>query len=115
MTKEEGAGKVGREGSSAATKKQPEQQQQCGQDQKNEGKCFRLVGKMKQQKEELKLILAALNWMKKRMVTHKKDNRLPHSQKKDFDISSEVNGALFEAKALHFVCIQGVTNNTKGF
>jgi len=52
--------------------------------------------------------------MEKRRVTFKRDNGLPLSQKKDFDISSEVNRALCEAKLPHFVRIQGVTKNTRG-
>jgi len=52
--------------------------------------------------------------MEKRRVTFKRDNGLPLSQKKDLDISSEVNRALFEAKVPHFVRIQGVTKNTRG-
>jgi len=47
-------------------------------------------------------------------VTFKRDNGLPLSQKKDLDISSEVNRALFEAKVRYFVRIQGVTKNTRG-
>jgi len=54
------------------------------------------------------------NLMEKRRVTFKRDNGLPLSQKKDLDISSEVNRALFEAKVPHFVRIQGVTKNTRG-
>jgi hypothetical protein len=50
--------------------------------------------------------------MEKRRVTFKRDNGLPLSQKKDLDISSAVNRALFEAKVPHFVRIQGVTKNT---
>jgi len=44
----------------------------------------------------------------------KRDNGLPLSQKKDLDISSEVNRALFEAKVPYFVPIQVVTKNTRG-
>jgi len=47
-------------------------------------------------------------------VTFRRDNGLPLSQKKDLDISSEVNRALFEANVPHFVHIQGVTKNTRG-
>jgi len=53
------------------------------------------------------------NSMEKRRVTFKRDNGLPLSQKKDLDISSEVNRALFKAKVPHFVRIQGVTKNTR--
>jgi len=52
--------------------------------------------------------------MEKRRVTFKRDNGLPLSQKKDLDILSEVNRALFEAKVPYFVHIQGVTKNTRG-
>jgi len=54
------------------------------------------------------------NSMEKRRVTFKRDNGLPLSQKKDLDISSEVNRALCEAKVPHFVRIQGVVKNTRG-
>ena len=52
--------------------------------------------------------------MGKRRVMFKRDNGLPLSQKKDLDISSEVNRALFEAKVPYFVPIQVVTKNTRG-
>jgi len=52
--------------------------------------------------------------MEKWRVTFKRDNGLPLSQRKDLDISSEVNRALFEAKVPHFVRIQGVTKTTRG-
>jgi len=52
--------------------------------------------------------------MEKRRVTYKMDNGLPLSQKKNLDISSEVNRALSEAEVPHFVRIQGVTKNTRG-
>jgi hypothetical protein len=52
--------------------------------------------------------------MEKRRVTFKRDNGLPLSQKKDLEISSEVNRELFEVKVPHFVHIQGVTRNTRG-
>jgi len=97
-------------------KKQPEQrqqQQQSGQQQKKKGDCFTEV-KRQQKKEEMKLVPPGQNSMEKRRVTFKRDNGLPLSQKKDLDISSEVNRALFEAKVPHFVRIQGVTKNTRG-
>jgi len=51
--------------------------------------------------------------MEKRRVTFKRDHGLPLSQKKDLDISSKVNRALFEAKVPYFIRIQGVTKNTQ--
>jgi len=98
------------------TKKQPEQQQQqqqSGQQQKKKGYGFVEV-KRQQKKEEMKPVPPGQNSMEKRRVTFKRDNGLPVSQKKDLDISSEVNRALFEAKVPHFVRIQGVTKNTRG-
>jgi len=95
-------------------KKQPEQrqqQQQSGQQQKKKGDGFVEV-KRQQKKEEIKPVPPGQNSMEKRRVTFKRDNGLPLSQKKDLDISSEVNRALFEAKVPHFVRIQGVTKNT---
>jgi len=97
-------------------KKQPEQrqqQQQSGQQQKRKGDGFTEV-KRQQKKEEMKPVPPGQNSMEKRRVTFKRDNGLPLSQKKDLDISSEVNRALFEAKVPHFVRIQGVTKNTRG-
>jgi len=97
-------------------KKQPEQrqqQQQSGQQQKKKGDGFVEV-KRQQKKEEMKPVPPGQNSMEKRRVTFKRDNGLPLSQKKDLDISSEVNRALFEAKVPHFVRIQGVTKNTRG-
>jgi len=67
-----------------------------------------------QKKEEMRPVPPGQNLMEKSRVTFKRDNGLPLSQKKDFDISSEVNRALFEAKVPHFVRIQGVTKNTQG-
>jgi len=98
-------------------KKQPEQrqqqQQQSGQQQKKKGDGFVEV-KRNQKKEEMKPVPPGQNSMEKRRVTFKRDNGLPLSQKKDLDISSEVNRALFEAKVPHFIRIQGVTKNTRG-
>jgi len=97
-------------------KKQPEQrqqQQQSGQQQRKKGDGFVEV-KRQQKKEEIKPVPPEQNSMEKRRVTFKRDNGLPLSQKKDLDISSEVNRALFEAKVPHFVRIQGVTRNTQG-
>jgi len=100
----------------APPKKQPEQrqqQQQSGQQQKRKGDGFVEV-KRQQKKEEMNPVPPGQNSMEKRRVTFKRDNGLPLSQKKDLDISSEVNRALFEAKVPHFVRIQGVTKNTRG-
>jgi len=72
------------------------------------------VKRQQQKKEELRPVPPGQNSMEKRRVTFRRDNGLPLSQKKDLDISSEVNRALFEAKVPHFVCIQGVTKNTRG-
>jgi len=97
-------------------KKQPEQrqqQQQSGQQQKKKGDGFVEVKRGKKQ-EEMKPVPPGQNSMEKRRVTFKRDNGLPLSQKKDLDISSEVNRALFEAKVPYFVRIQGVTKNTRG-
>jgi len=98
-------------------KKQPEQrqqQQQSGQQQqKKKGDGFVEV-KRQQKKDEMKPVPPGQNSMEKRRITFKRDNGLPLSQKKDLDISSEVNRALFEAKVPHFVRIQGVTKNTRG-
>jgi len=97
-------------------KKQPEQrqqQQQSGQQQKKKGDGFVEV-KRQQKKEEMKPVPPGQNSMEKRRVTFKRDNGLALSQKKDLDISSEVNRALFEAKVPYFVRIQGVTKNTQG-
>jgi len=98
-------------------KKQPEQQQQqqqSGQQQKKRGDGFVEVKKKQSKNEEMKLVTPGQNTMEKRRVTFKRDNGLPLSQKKDLDISLEVNRALFEAKVPHFVRIQGVTKNTRG-
>jgi len=96
-------------------KKQPEQrqQQQSGQQQKKKGDGFIEV-KRQQKKEEMKPVPPGQNSMEKRRVTFKRDDGLPRSQKKDLNISSEVNRAHFEAKVPHFVRIQGVTKNTRG-
>jgi len=97
-------------------KKQPEQrqqQQQSGQQQKKKGDGFVEV-KRQQKKDDMKPVPPGQNSMEKRRVSFKRDNGLPLSQKKDLDISSEVNRALFEAKVPHFVRIQGVTKNTRG-
>jgi len=98
------------------SKKQPEQrqqQQQSGQNQKKKGDGFVEV-KRQQKKDEMKPVPPGQNSMEKRRVTFKRDNGLPLSQKKDLDISSEVNRALVEAKVPHFVRVQGVTKNTRG-
>jgi len=97
-------------------KKQPEQrqqQQQSGQQQNKKGDGFVEV-KRQQKEEEMKPVPPGQNSMEKRRVTFKKDNGLPLSQKKDLEISSEVNRVLLEAKVPYFVRIQGVTKNTRG-
>jgi len=90
-----------------SAKKQPEQrqqqQQQSGQ-QKEKGDVFVEV-KRQQKKEDIKPVPPGQNSMEKRRVTFKRDNGLPLSPKKDLDISSEVNRALFEAMVPHFVRI----------
>jgi len=63
-------------------------------------------------RKEMKLVFPGQDSMEKRRVTFRRDNGLPLSQKKDLDISSEVNRALFEAKVPHVVRIHGVTKNT---
>jgi len=70
--------------------------------------------KRQQKKKEMKPVPPGQNSMDKRRVTFKRDYGLPLSQKKDLDISSEVNRALCKAKVPHFVRIQGVTKNTRG-
>jgi hypothetical protein len=65
-------------------------------------------------KVEMKPVPPGQNSMEKRRLRFKRDNGLPLSQKKDLEISSVVNRALFEAKVQHFVRIQGVTKNTRG-
>ena len=96
------------------TKKKPEQSQQQQGDKKRKGDGFTEVKRNQQRKEELKPVPPGQNSMQKRRVTFKRDNGLPLSQKKDVDISSEVNRALFDAKVPHFIRIQGVTKNTRG-
>jgi len=100
----------------APPKKQPEQrqQQQRQGENKKKGDGFTEVKRQQQRKEELRLVPPGQNSMEKRRVTFKRDNGLPLSQKKDLEISSELNRALFEAKVPHFVRIQGVTKNTRG-
>jgi len=100
----------------APPKKQPKQrqQQQHQGENKKKGDGFTEVKRQQQKKEELRPVPPGQNSMEKRIVTFKRDNGLPLSQKKDLDISSEVNRALFEAKVPHFVHIQGVTKNTRG-
>jgi len=65
-------------------------------------------------KQEMKPVPPGQNSIEKKGVMFTRDNQLPLSQKKDLDISLEVNRALFEAKVPHFLCIQGVTKNTRG-
>jgi len=96
-------------------KKQPrqaQQQQRQGENRKK-GDGFQEVKRVRR-KEELKPIPPGQNSMEKRRVTFKMANGLALSEKKDLDISSKVNRALFEAKVPHFVRIQGVTKNTRG-
>jgi len=93
--------------------KQPKQrqQQQLGQQQKMKGDGFVEVERQ-QKKKEMKLVPPGQNSMEERRVTFKMDNGLPLSQKKDLNISSEVNRAHFEGKVPYFIRIQGVTTNT---
>jgi len=97
-------------------KKQPEQrqqQQQSGRQQQKKGDgCVEV--KRQEKEEEMKPVFPGQNSMTRRTVTSKRDNGLPLCQKKDLDISSEVNRALFEAKVPHFLHIQGLTKNTRG-
>jgi hypothetical protein len=92
---------------------QAQQQQRQGEN-KKKGDGFTEVKRQQQKKDELRPVPTGQNSMEKRRVTFKRDNGLPLSQKKDLEISSEVNRALFEAKVPHFVRIQGVTKNTRG-
>jgi len=85
--------------------------EKSGQQQQKTGDSFVEV-KRQQRKEEMKPVPPGQISMEKRRVTFRRDNGLPLSQKKDLDILSEVNTALFEAKIPHFVRIQGVTKNT---
>jgi hypothetical protein len=89
------------------------QQLQCqGENEKN-GDGFHEV-KRRQKKEEMKPVPPGKNSMQKRTVTFKKPKGPPLSQKKHWDISTEVNSALFAATVTHFVRIQGVTKNCRG-
>jgi hypothetical protein len=92
----------------------PVQQQQRQGENKKKGNGFTEVKRQQQKKDEMRPVPPGQNSMEKRRVTFKRDNGLPISQKKDLEISSEVNRALFEAKIPHFVHIQGVTKNTRG-
>jgi len=107
---------VQRAAAPAPPKKHPEvrQQQQHQRESQKKGDGFQEV-RRSQNKEEMKLVPRGKNSMEKWRVTFKKDNRLPISQKKYLDISSEVNRVLFEAKVPHFECIQGVMKNTRGY
>jgi len=96
------------------SKKQPEQRQQQQGERKKKGDGFMEVKRQQQKKEEMRPVPPEQNSMEKRRVTFKRDNGLPLSQKKDLDISLEVNRALFEATVPHFVRIQVVTQNTRG-
>jgi len=84
-----------------------------GQQGKRKGDGFVKV-KRQQKKEEIKLVPPGQNSTAKNRVTFKRDNGLPVFQKKDLDISSEVNRAHFEAKVPYSVRIQGVTKNSRG-
>ena len=97
-------------------KKQPGQAQHQQRLGENERKWdgFTEVRRRQQKVEEMKPVLRGQNSMEKRRVIFKRDNGLPLSQKKELDISSEVNRALFEGKVSHFVRIQGGTKNTRG-
>jgi len=101
-------------------KKQPKQRQQqqqqqlSGHQQKMKGEGFTEVKRQQKKEEEVKPVFPGQNSMEKRRVTFKRDNGLPLAQKKDLDISSEVNRALFDTKVPHFICIQGVMKNTLG-
>jgi hypothetical protein len=79
------------------------QQQQCLGENKKKGDGFQEVKREK--KEEMRPVPPGQNLMEKRRVTFKRDNGLPLSQKKDLDILSEVNRALFEANVPYFVRI----------
>jgi len=96
-------------------KKKPEQREQSksGQQQKKKRDGFVEV-KRSQKKKEMKPVFPGQKSMEKRRVTFKRDNGLPASQKKDLDISSEINRVLFEVKVPHFVRVQGITKNTRG-
>jgi len=95
-------------------KKNPEQRQQQRGENKKKGDGFIEVKRSQQRKEKMKPVPPGQNSMEKSRVTSKRDNGLLLSQKKDLDISSEVNRALFEAKVPHFVRIQGVMKDTSG-
>ena len=105
---------VQRAAAPAPPKKQPEQrqQQQRQGENKKKGDGFTEVKRQQQKRDELRPVPPGQNSMEKRRVIFKRDNGLQLSQKKDLDISSEVNRVLFEAKVPHFVRIQGVTKNT---
>jgi len=97
------------------SKEQPKQRQHQsqGQQPKKKGDGFVEVERQ-QKKEEMKPVFPGQHLMEKRRVTFKRDNGLPLSQKKDLDISSEVNGALFDTKVPHLIRIQGVTKDSQG-
>ena len=98
----------------AQPKIQPDRAQQPQGENKKKGDGFTEVKRQNQQrKEELKPVPPGQNSMEKRRVTFKRDNGLPHSEKKDLEISSAVNRALFEEKIPHFVRIQGIMKNTR--
>ena len=100
----------------APPKKNPgqAQQQQCQGENKKKGDGFTEVKRQQQRQEQMRPVAPGQNSMERRRVTFRRDNGIPLSEKKDLDISSEVNRALFEAKVPHFVRIQGVTKNTRG-
>ena len=96
-------------------KKMPEQRQQVEGEKKKKGDGFTKVKRQQQKKEEMKPVPPRQNSMEKSRVTFKRDNGLLLSQKKDLDILSEVNTALFEAKVPYCVRIKEVRKNTRGY
>jgi hypothetical protein len=92
---------------------QAQQRQQRQGDSKKKGDGFQEV-RRSQKKEKMKPITPGQNSMEKRRVTFRSNKGLPLSQKKDLDVSSEVNRALFEAKVPHSVRIQAVTKDCQG-
>jgi len=92
---------------------QAQQHQRQGEN-KKKGNGFQEVKRGWGKKEDMKAVPAGQNPMEKRRVTFKMDTGLRLSQKKDLDISSQVNRALFEAKVPHVVHFQAVTKQTRG-
>ena len=96
-------------------KKQPEQRQQQDSDTEKIGDSFTEVKRGNGPKtKQVKLVFPGQNSMEKRRLRFGRDKGIAVCQKKDLEISSEVNPALFEAKVPHSIGIERVTKNTRG-